>query len=114
MIETREAAADIDNILAIDGLEAIFLGPADMSATFGHLGEWEGGGVAQLNLDLLEKAAARGIATGVVGTSIDDARQRQQQGFKMIALGSDAGLLIRSLQQGLSALGRDIKPHLWF
>ena len=114
MIETREAAADIDNILAIDGLEAIFLGPADMSATFGHLGEWEGGGVAKLNLDLLEKAAARGIATGVVGTSIDDARQRQQQGFKMIALGSDAGLLIRSLQQGLSALGRDIKPHLWF
>ena len=43
-----------------------------------------------------------------------DARQRQQQGFKMIALGSDAGLLIRSLQQGLSALGRDTKPHLWF
>jgi 2-keto-3-deoxy-L-rhamnonate aldolase RhmA len=70
--------------------------------------------VAQLNLDILEKAAARGIATGVVGTSIDDARQRQQQGFKMIALGSDAGLLIRSLQQGLSALGRDTKPHLWF
>ena len=114
MIETREAAGDIDNILAIEGLEAIFLGPADMSATYGHLGEWEGGDVAQLNLDLCAKAAAKGIATGVVGTSIEDAKKRQEQGFRMIALGSDAGLLIRSLQQALSALGRDTKPHLWF
>ena len=39
MIETKEAAEDIDNILEVDGLEAIFLGPADMSATYGHLGE---------------------------------------------------------------------------
>ena len=114
MIETREAAEDIDAILAIDGLEAIFLGPADMSATFGHLGEWEGGDVAQLNLNLRQKAAARGIATGVVATSLEDARRRQDQGFGMIALGSDAGLLIRSLQQALTDLGRDVKPHLWF
>ena len=114
MIETREAAEDIDNILSIEGLEAIFLGPADMSATYGHLGEWEGGDVAQLNLDLRAKAAAKGIATGVVGTGIDDAKKRQEQGFQMIALGSDAGLLIRSLQQALSALGRDTRPHLWF
>ncbi|MFN0128616.1 MAG: HpcH/HpaI aldolase family protein [Verrucomicrobiales bacterium] len=114
LIETREAAEDIDNILAVDGLEAIFLGPADMSASYGHLGEWEGGGVAQLNLDIRDKAAAKGIATGVVSTSVDDAKKRQEQGFQMIALGSDAGLLIRSLQQGLTALGRDAKPHLWF
>ncbi|MDA0812818.1 MAG: hypothetical protein O3C21_10570, partial [Verrucomicrobia bacterium] len=81
---------------------------------YGYLGEWEGGEVAQLNLDLRAKATAKGIATGVVGTSIDDATKRKEQGFQMIALGSDAGLLIRSLQQGLSALGRDTKPHLWF
>ena len=114
MIETKEAAADIDNILEVDGLEAIFLGPADMSATYGFLGEWEGGDTAELNLEIREKAAAKGIATGVVGTSRENAKQRQEQGFKMVALGSDAGLLIRSIQETMVALGRDAKPHLWF
>jgi 2-keto-3-deoxy-L-rhamnonate aldolase RhmA len=114
MIETREAGEDIDNILKVEGLEAIFLGPADMSATYGHLGEWEGGDTAELNLEIREKAAAKGIATGVVGTSLENAKERQEQGFKMVALGSDAGLLIRSIQETLVALGRDAKPHLWF
>lgn len=114
MIETREAGEDIDNILKVEGLEAIFLGPADMSATYGHLGEWEGGDTAELNLEIREKAAAKGIATGVVGTSLENAKERQEQGFKMVVLGSDAGLLIRSIQEALVALGRDAKPHLWF
>jgi 2-keto-3-deoxy-L-rhamnonate aldolase RhmA len=114
MIETREAAEDIDNILEVDGLEAIFLGPADMSATYGYLGEWEGGDTAQLNLDIRNKAAAKGIATGVVGTDLENAVQRQEQGFKMVALGSDAGLMIRSVREALDALGRNSEPHLWF
>jgi len=114
MIETREAGEDIDKILEIEGLETIFLGPADMSATYNHLGEWEGGDTAQLNLQIREKAAAKGIATGVVSTSLDNAKERQEQGFKMVALGSDAGLLIRSIQESMVALGCDAKPHLWF
>jgi len=114
MIETREAASDIDEILDVEGLEAIFLGPADMSATFGYLGEWEGGDTAKLNLEIRDKAAAKGIVTGVVSTSLENAMERQQQGFKMVGLGSDAGLLIRCTQQTLVALGRDAEPHLWF
>lgn len=114
MIETRQAGEDIDNILKTEGLEAIFLGPADMSSTYGFLGEWEGGDTARLNIEIRNKAAAKGIAAGVVGVGIEDVKKRQEQGFKMIALGSDAGLLIRSLQESMSALGRDTKPHLWF
>ena len=104
MIETREAAEDIDNILKVDGLEAIFLGPADMSATYGHLGEWEGGDTANLNLELREKAAAKGIATGVVGMTLENAKERQEQGFKMVALGSDAGPAhsLRKRKHGIS------------
>ena len=114
MIETKEAGEDIDNILEVDGLEAIFLGPADMSATYGHLEEWEGGDTAKLNLEIREKAEKKGIATGVVGTDLENTIQRQEQGFKMVALGSDGGLLIRSMRTALDALGRDSKPHLWF
>lgn len=73
MIETKEAA------------EAIFLGPVDMSATYGYLGEWEGGDTSNLNLEIRGKAAAKGIATGVVGMTLENAKERQKQGFKMVA-----------------------------
>ena len=85
-----------------------------LSATFGYLGEWEGGDTAKLNLKIRKKAEKKGIATGVVGTSLENAKERQEQGFKMVALGSDAGVLIRSIQESLDALGRKTKPHLWF
>ena len=42
LIETRGAVDQIDAILEVPGLEAIFFGPADMSASYGHLGQWEG------------------------------------------------------------------------
>jgi len=58
--------------------------------------------------------AAKGIATGVVGMTLENAKERQKQGFKMVALGSDAGLLIRCVRESMESFGRDVKPHLWF
>ena len=48
----------IDAILNVPGLEAIFFGPADLSASYGYLGEWEGPGVADRILDVRARAAA--------------------------------------------------------
>ncbi len=113
LIETRQAAEDIDNIFEVEGLEAIFFGPNDLSASFGHVGEWEGGGVAAIILDIRARAAERGIASGVMSTSVENSKQRQEQGFQMIGLGSDTGMMIRALQENLGVLGRDTKPRLW-
>ena len=46
---------------------------------------------------------------GVLATSIDNLRQRQEQGFSAVGLGSDSGLLLRSLHGTLAAVGRDRK-----
>jgi 2-keto-3-deoxy-L-rhamnonate aldolase RhmA len=97
IIETREAVEEIDAILATPGLEAIFFGPADLSASCGFLGEWEGPGVAEKILDVRERAAARGIAAGVMARNAEDAQSRRAQGFRMVALGSDTGLMIHGL-----------------
>jgi 2-keto-3-deoxy-L-rhamnonate aldolase RhmA len=104
IIETREAADGIDGILDIPGLRAIFFGPADLSANLGSLGAWEGPGVAERILSIKNAAAARGIASGIVGTSTDDAVARRDQGFGLIALGSDVGLLIRQVSGALKGL----------
>nr|MBA3846622.1 2-dehydro-3-deoxyglucarate aldolase [Planctomycetota bacterium] len=114
LIETREAVEDIDAILAVPGLEAIFFGPADLSASYGHLGAWEGPSVAERILAVTAKARARGIAAGVVGRSQADMDLRRRQGFQMIAHGSECGLLIRALGASIEAQLGKRPVHLWF
>ena len=114
LIEARAAVEDIDAILDVPGLEALFFGPADMSASYGHLGEWEGPGVAERILGVRAKAEARGIAAGIMSRSTADALDRRDQGFRMVGLGTDMPLLIRTLTESLEKVGRKTEPRLWF
>jgi 2-dehydro-3-deoxyglucarate aldolase/4-hydroxy-2-oxoheptanedioate aldolase len=106
LVETVPAAEDIDAIMRVPGVDAIFFGPADYSASAGHLGEWEGPGVAERLLALLAKATAGGMPCGIMTTDVANARFRRQQGFRLLGLGSDTGLLIRAAHEGLKALDR--------
>jgi len=108
LIETRGAVEEIDAILATPGLAAIFFGPADMSASYGYLGEWEGPGVADRILAIRQNAEERGIAAGVLARTVDESLLRRDQGFRMVGLGADMGLLIRALRENLDALGREV------
>ncbi len=114
LIETRLAVEDIDAILAVPNVEAIFFGPADMSASYGYLGQWEGPGVANRILDVRAKAEAKGISTGVMARSIADSLQRRDEGFSMVGLGADMSLLIRAIRENLEALDRKETLDLWF
>jgi 2-keto-3-deoxy-L-rhamnonate aldolase RhmA len=104
LMETVAAGEKIDAILDVPGVDAVFFGPADYSASAGYLGDWEGPGVAERLLAIKERIAARGVPCGIMGTSIDNARMRQQQGFRMIGVASDAGLLIRGATEALREL----------
>ena len=114
IIETRDAVENIDEILAIPGLQAIFVGPADLSASYGHLGEWEGAGIAELILDIAKRADRAGVRSGIIGRDIDDMKLRIKQGFRMIGLGSDISLLIDSVIDHQEALGRRTEARPWF
>lgn len=104
LLETRDAVENIDEILAVDGLETVFFGPADMSASYGYLGQWEGPGVAEAILGVRAKANDKGITAGILGRNTDEVQLRREQGFQMIGLGADMNLMIRSLQQTLESL----------
>jgi 2-keto-3-deoxy-L-rhamnonate aldolase RhmA len=114
MIETQSAYDNLDSILACPYVEAVFLGPGDMSASRGAVGEWEGPGVAEINLDILHRARERGIASGVVARNTEDALLRRDQGFGMVSLGSDIGLMIRQIRSMREALGSVAVAHRWF
>lgn len=107
LIETVAAEAALDAILAVPGVDAVFLGPADFSASAGFLGEWEGPGVAARLLAVKDRARARGLPCGVMAADVDDALRRRLQGFQMIGIGSDTGLLIRSALEAVRRLAGD-------
>ncbi len=105
-METVAAGEAIDAILDVDGVDAVFFGPADYSASAGYLGEWEGPGVAERLLQIKDRIRARGVPCGVMTTGVANARLRREQGFGMIGLGSDTGFLIRGSMEALQALDR--------
>jgi 2-dehydro-3-deoxyglucarate aldolase/4-hydroxy-2-oxoheptanedioate aldolase len=97
----------------VPGVDAFFFGPADFSASSGYVGEWEGPGVAEEILRIKEQIRARGFACGIMATDAKNGQTRIAQGFQMIGIGADAGLLIRGMTEMMQALGRSVKPERW-
>jgi 2-keto-3-deoxy-L-rhamnonate aldolase RhmA len=107
IIETVRARQNLDEIIGVDGVELFWFGPADYSATAGFRGQWEGPGVAEAVLAMKDAIRAAGKHCGVLATGDDNVNERLGQGFGAVALGMDAGLLLRSLRTALAAIGRD-------
>lgn len=109
ILETVKSAIHLPGMLRVEGVDLFWFGPADYSSTAGYRGQWEGPGVAEQILRMKTMIRQAGKHCGVLSTSIDNLRQRQEQGFSAVGLGSDTGLLLRSLHGALSAVGRDRK-----
>lgn len=95
MIETREGLANIDAILAVDGLDGIYVGPNDLGLALGHrpLNEPETGPVADAIELVRARTNARGLISGIFCSSGTAAAMRITQGFDLVTPGNDAALL---------------------
>jgi 2-keto-3-deoxy-L-rhamnonate aldolase RhmA len=107
IIETIRTAQQVELMSRVEGSELFFFGPADYSSTAGYRGQWEGPGIAEQILQHKDVLRAAGKHCGVIATSNDNLLQRQQQGFRMIGVGIDTGLLLRSLRAALQTVGND-------
>ena len=107
IIESVKAVRQIPQMIEVDGVELFYFGPADFSSTAGFRGQWEGPGVAQQILQVKDALLRAGKHCGVIATSHENLLERQQEGFQMLGLGTDSGLLIRSLRGALATVGHD-------
>ena len=89
-IETREALNHLDEIAALEGVDVLFIGPADLSMELGIFGKFDN----PIFIDALEKInqAARkaGKATGILFFNPDDYKKYHDMGIRFIACGADA------------------------
>ena len=98
-LETAAGAARADEILAVDGVNGVFIGENDLSATHGAAGEKTEQAV-QDDVDAIVAAAAdHDVYTGTVAATPEKIATRVEQGFDLISLGSDLYFVGRSIGQ---------------
>lgn len=93
-IESRKGLDALDEILAVDGVDAIFFGPGDLAADLGHIGHSAAGPVQDAITDAIAKVRQAGKPYGLFSLSPGDAAMRAQQGVSFMAVGVDLALLI--------------------
>ena len=91
-IESRAGVEAIDAIAAVDGVDGIFIGPADLSASLGHIGEPNHPEVQATIRHLHERTRAHGKAVGTLTPNHDDAQRYIEMGMQFVAVGSDQGV----------------------
>ncbi|HWE88215.1 MAG TPA: aldolase/citrate lyase family protein [Pseudonocardiaceae bacterium] len=108
MIEGKNALADLPRILAVPGLDAVFLGPVDLSHALGVPGRIDHPTVLAALERAVDLAAARQLTAGVFAPEPAAAPGWWRQGVRLVACGVDTGL-IRSALCGAVAVahGRD-------
>ncbi len=92
-IETRDALAEIDSIARVDGVHGIFIGPSDLAASFGHIGNPSHPDVQGAIAEAVRLLLQLGKPAGILANSIDAAKRYINWGFTFVAVATDLGLL---------------------
>lgn len=94
-VETGEALARIEEIASVDGVDGVFIGPADLSASLGHIGNPGHPEVQAAIQDAVKRLTAIGKPAGILTPSEPDARRYIEWGYRFVAVGSDLGLMAK-------------------
>lgn len=113
LIETVEAGRNLESIMNVPDVDAFFFGPADFSASAGYPGDWEGPGVAEELVRIKDRLQERKLPCGIMATDSSNGKLRIEQGFQMVGLGSDCGLVIRSMSGMMEGIGRKVDSEVW-
>ena len=106
MIETAQALDKLDAILSVEGLDAVYIGPSDLSLALGCKPQFDDVDppVAQAIDHILARAKAHGVQAGIHNGRADVARARIAKGFQFVTVSADARILAAGSQQILSAM----------
>jgi 2-dehydro-3-deoxyglucarate aldolase len=106
IIEHIKAVENIDAILNVEGIDAIFIGPYDLSGSLGKPGQLNDPEVVKAMARIQKSAEAHGIPPGVHVVSSDEKHlaQRVKQGYKFVAYGVDFLFIRETCVKGLAAV----------
>ena len=95
-VETQEGVRNLDAIAAVEGVDGVFIGPSDLSAAFGHVGDPWHPEMMKLHEDLFRRIQAAGKAVGILTLDEALAKKHVEMGATFIAVGTDSNLMLKS------------------
>ena len=106
MIETAAALDNLDEILSVEGLDAIYIGPSDLSLALGCNPTFDDldPKAAEAVDHILARAKAHGVVAGIHNGTPEAAQKRIAKGFQFVTVSSDARLMAAGAQQVISKM----------
>jgi 4-hydroxy-2-oxoheptanedioate aldolase len=95
-VETREALNELEAIAKVDGVDGVFIGPSDLAASLGHIGNPAHADVQAAIKDAVTRLKKVGKPAGILTGNEDEARRYIEWGFLFAAVGADVGLLAKN------------------
>jgi 2-keto-3-deoxy-L-rhamnonate aldolase RhmA len=102
-IESPEAVEAVEEIAAVDGIDVLFVGPSDLSYSMGIFRQFEDPAFRSAIERVTAAAHDAGKTAGIFCASPADVPSTIADGFRMIAIGSDGGLMMQAARQTVAA-----------
>ena len=96
-LETGAALSEIEAVAAVEGVDGIFIGPSDVAASLGHLGDPKDPAVQAAIKDAAKRIRAAGKSAGFLTGNADEAEAMFELGFNFTAVGNDVSILAGNL-----------------
>ncbi|MEJ8824539.1 aldolase/citrate lyase family protein [Variovorax humicola] len=103
-LETPKAVAALEDIAAVEGVDALFLGPGDLSANMGHIGNILHPDVQSVIADVAARCRKIGIPCGIVGPTPEVVSSFVAMGYSFVAVASDLGMMMRQATAFIQAI----------
>ncbi|MGO9005835.1 MAG: 4-hydroxy-2-oxoheptanedioate aldolase [Beijerinckiaceae bacterium] len=110
-VETRQGLENLAAIAAIEGVDGVFIGPADLSATLGHRGKPNHPEVQKAIEDAVQVIKRAGKAAGILSADEAQAWRYLGLGFSFVAVGSDVGLLVKATSELAQRFKSGVAPE---
>jgi 4-hydroxy-2-oxoheptanedioate aldolase len=112
MIETRQAVENVEDILAVPGIDAVYIGPTDLSVSYGLAPAFDhdGGPFAAALERVLDACPRRGVVPGIHATGAL-ASKRLAAGFRMVTVANDLNALLGGLRRELLVARGETSPR---
>jgi 4-hydroxy-2-oxoheptanedioate aldolase len=105
-IETAQAVRNTKAIAALEGIDALFIGPSDLAADLGCLGNPQHPKVEGAIIDVFESCQKAGKPLGILAPNASDANRYLELGLAFVAVGSDLAILARQSESLAASFGR--------
>jgi 4-hydroxy-2-oxoheptanedioate aldolase len=109
-VESKAGLDQLEAITAVPGVDGVFIGPADLSASLGFLGQPDHPQAVAAIDDAVRRIIACGKAAGILMTDEAAARRYLDMGARFVAVGVDATLFARSLDALAAKFKSDVQP----